>query len=151
RRRGREEMSVNWGMNDFCLSAVVGANAVPDESRVGDEVIDAVRPFTIPSLQTWLDHPHDTTLKRAKSIVIPGVPDVSHWSMAITDVSGESCKNALGYCGARGDHEVEPAQIPRPDRSRKQRQKISIVTVNAGYLVQPRSADPMGFDVRRNF
>src|SRR2546428_13377601 len=111
-------------------------------------MIDALRLFTIPSLQPWLDHPHGKTLKRGESVVVPRVPDVSHWSMAIADVGSGSCKNALRYSMTRGDHEVEPAQIPRPDSSRKERQKISIVAAKGRVFVAPRKRAAAGVGCR---
>src|SRR6185295_11816226 len=72
-----------------------------------------------------------------KAIVFTRIPDVSHRSVAITDVRRAASFYTFCYSMTGTDHEIEPTKIQRFNGSREERQEVPVVTVHTGNAIQP--------------
>ena len=113
-------------------------------------MIDSGEGLAIPPLQPG---PHDAKCRapqRSQSVIVLGVPNVSHRRVAVPNVirAGRSYSFSHGVAGA--DHEIELSQIPGLDGRREQWQEISIVTIHPRNAVQSGSYNSMRLDERRH-
>ena len=95
-------------------------------------MVNAARRLAIPPPQPRSQRPHRKVPNSVKAIVLLRVPDVSHRRVAITEMCSRSGANAFCDGVARRNHQIEISQIEGFDGSWKQRQKITIVAVDAG-------------------
>ena len=102
--------------------------------------------LAIPASHARAQRVQGDSLDWTECVVFLRIPNVSHRRVAITNVYSIFTSYTLSHSVTRADHEVEPRQVKRLDRRGKQRQKIPIVSVDAGNSIQRGSHNRMRFD-----
>ena len=98
-------------------------------------MVNPARRLAIPPPQPRAQGSHRKVPNSVKAIIFFRVPDVSHGRVAITEMCSRSGANAFCHRMARRNHQIETIQIEGFDGRWKQRQKITIVAIDAGNAI----------------